>query len=252
MWNLHNKKALVTGGSKGIGRATVKELAQLGAQVLFTARQEEAIERTERELQSEGLTVQGIINDVAQETDRQALFDRITTDWGHLDILVNNAGINIRKAAEVYTQDEINQVLDINLRAPFALSRLLYPLLAQSGQGSIINVASVAASQDVGSGAPYAMSKSGLLQQTRSLAVEWAKDQIRVNAVSPWYTKTPLTEAVLTQDERMRKIIDRTPMKRVADPEEMARVIAFLAMDASSYITGQNIVVDGGMSVHAL
>ena len=165
---------------------------------------------------------------------------------------MNNAGINIRKGATEYTSEEYRKILDINLFAPFEMSRLLHPLLKKSGRASIINIASVAANQDVKSGAPYGMAKSGLLQQTRNLAVEWAQDNIRVNAVSPWYTETPLTVSVFKNTERFEKIVERTPMKRVAQPEEMANAIAFLAMDKSSYITGQNIILDGGMSISAL
>ena len=126
------------------------------------------------------------------------------------------------------------------------------PFLKNSGQASIINVSSAAAMQDVGTGTPYAMSKSGLLQQTRSLAVEWAVENIRVNAVSPWFTKTPLTEGYLKQEEKISGILKRTPLNRVAEASEISSIISFLAMDKSSFITGQNIVADGGMSITAL
>jgi len=142
--------------------------------------------------------------------------------------------------------------LEINLIAPFEISRVLYPFLKNSGKASIINVASSAAIQDVGTGTPYAMSKSGLLQQSRSLAVEWAEDGIRVNSVSPWFTKTPLTEGYLHNKEKMSSILNRTPLKRVAEAEEISAIIAFLAMGKSSFITGQNIIADGGMSINAL
>ena len=115
-----------------------------------------------------------------------------------------------------------------------------------------MNIASSAAMQDVGTGVPYAMSKAAMLQQTRSLAVEWAADGIRVNAVSPWFTVTPLTKGLLAEKERMNPILSRTPLKRVAKATEMANIAAFLAMDQSSYITGQNIVADGGMSINAI
>lgn len=113
-------------------------------------------------------------------------------------------------------------------------------------------MASVAALQDVGTGTPYAISKAGLLQQTRSLAVEWAGDGIRVNAVSPWFTETPLTKGYLSQEEKIAPILKRTPLNRIAKPEEIADIIAFLAMERSSYITGQNIVADGGMTINAI
>ena len=172
--------------------------------------------------------------------------------WGKLDILVNNAGINIRKKANDYSEEEFRKVMEINLNAPFQLSRKLHSLLQKSGSAKIVNIASSAALQDVGTGTPYAMSKAGLLQQTRSLAVEWAADGIRVNAVSPWFTVTPLTQGLLSESDRMDPIIRRTPLKRVAEAGEIASIIAFLAMDKSSYITGQNIIADGGMSINAI
>ena len=136
--------------------------------------------------------------------------------------------------------------------APFILAREVHHMMKKAHKGKIINIASAAATQDVGTGTPYAMSKAALLQQTRSLAVEWASDGIRVNAVSPWFTRTPLTDGYLQQDDKRNAILGGTPMNRVAEPEEIAAIVAFLAMDKSSFITGQNIVADGGMSIKAI
>jgi len=252
MWNLKDKTALVTGGTKGIGRATVLEFLNLGAKVLFTARNESDIQQFEKELKDQNFQATGLVSDVSIAEDRQAVTDWISEHWKKLDILVNNAGVNIRKKAMDYSEEELQKILSINLYAPFELSRTLQPLLKKSENATVINVASVAGTQDVGTGTPYAMAKAGLLQQTRSLAVEWAKEGIRVNAVSPWFTKTPLTEGLLGESDRMRPIIERTPLKRVATAAEMASIISFLAMEKSSYITGQNIIADGGMSINAI
>lgn len=253
MWNLKGKVAVVTGGTKGIGKATVLEFLELGAEVLFTARTEEQVRSVEKELQSKFKDkVYGLAADVTEKEDRNAIHTFIEEHWKKLDILVNNAGINIRKRARDYSEAEFRKVMEINLVAPFELSRKLNPWLASAGNGSIINIASSAAIQDVGTGTPYAMSKAGLLQQTRSLAAEWAEEGIRVNAVSPWFTETPLTQTYLEQPEKIQAILGHTPLKRVAKAEEMGAVIAFLAMEKSSYITGQNIVVDGGMSIKAI
>ena len=252
MWNLKNKTALVTGGTKGIGKSTVKEFLSLGAKVIFTSRNKHDINAITKEFSKDRNEVYGLVSDVSKEEDLQSLKDFAEEKFNHLDILVNNAGINIRKAALDYTEAEYQKIIQINLTAPFLLSRLLHDLLKKSSHASIINVASIAARQDVRSGAPYGMAKAGLLQQTRNLAVEWAPEHIRVNAVSPWYTETPLTVSVLENKEKFKKIKDCTPMNRIAQPEEMANVITFLAMDKSSYITGQNIIVDGGMSISAL
>ncbi|WPY99239.1 SDR family oxidoreductase [Christiangramia sp. OXR-203] len=252
MWRLESKKVLVTGGTKGIGKACVEQFLELGAEVLFTARTSSEVDDLEYELKDQGYQVKGLVADASKLSDSQSVLKWISENWRRLDVLVNNAGINIRKKAHEYSEDEYKRVLDINLVAPFTLSRLLFPLLKISDGSTIINVASSAALQDVGTGTPYAMSKAGLLQQTRSLAVEWASEGIRVNAVSPWFTKTPLTEGYLHNDEKMKSIISRTPLKRVAEAKEIASIVAFLAMPASSFVTGQNIVADGGMSINAL
>ncbi len=251
MWNLKGQTAVITGGSKGIGKATVHEFLKLGAEVLFTGRNADDILKVEDEFSAEGHPVKGIIADVSKAEDRKKISTWTENNWKAVTILVNNAGINIRKKAMDYSEEEHRKVLEINLFSPFLLARELYPQLLKSKNGKIINVSSAAATQDVGTGTPYAMSKAGLLQQTRSLAVEWARDNIRVNAVSPWYTRTPLTDSVL-QGERKENILRRTPLHRIAEPEEIASAIAFLAMDKSSFITGQNIIADGGMSVQAL
>ena len=252
MWNLEGKTALITGGTKGIGRATVLAFAQLGAKVIFTARDGEAVTAFQQELGEQGFIASGMQADVISEDDQDQLTDFVFQRSGSLDILVNNAGMNIRKEAILFEPEEYQQIIDTNLLAPFELTRKFFALLKRSGKASVINVASIAGSQDIKSGAPYAMAKAGLLQQTRSLASEWADKNIRVNAVSPWYTETPLVKPVMDQKERYDKIIERTPLKRFAQPEEMANTIAFLAMDQSSYITGQNLVVDGGLSANGL
>jgi len=167
--------------------------------------------------------------------------------WGALDILVNNAGMNIRKPWVQLAPEEQATVIGTNLLGPAELLRQLHPLLAKGAAPAVVNVASVAAYVDVGSGAAYALSKAAMVQLTRSLAVEWAADGIRVNAVAPWYIRTPLTEPVLSQPDRLERILARTPMKRVGEPAEVAAAIAFLCMDKASFITGHCLVADGGL-----
>lgn len=252
MWNLNQKKILITGGTKGIGRAAVIETLRLGAEVLFTARKANEVTFFEQELREAGFVATGIAGDVANAENRQEVVNWIREHWGVLDILVNNAGMNIRKPTLDFSPEEYNRILDVNLIAPFELSRSLHPLLIKGQSPVIINVASIAGFLDVQTGSLYAMSKAGLIQQTKNLATEWAKDGIRVNALSPWFTETPLTEALLLNEAKIKDVLSRTPLNRVARAEEMATIIAFLAMDASSYITGQNIIADGGMSATAL
>lgn len=252
MWNLEGKRILITGGTKGIGRAAVIETLKLGAEVLFTARNNEEITSFEQELKAEHYPATGLVSDIASSGDRRHVVDWIGQNWGALDVIVNNAGINIRKATLDYDAEEYRKIIDVNLIAPFEISRALHPMLIRGNHPVIINIASVAGFLDVQTGSPYGMSKAGLIQQTKSLAAEWAKDGIRVNALSPWFTETPLTEGLLLIKAKVQDVLSRTPLQRVARAEEMATIIAFLAMEKSSYITGQNIIADGGMSATAL
>jgi Tropinone reductase 1 len=234
-WDLKGKRALITGGTRGIGLATANEFLALGAEVGVVARVADQ--------RSDVLCLQG---DIGLASDRERIAQELQAQWGGLDILVNNAGMNIRKSWLEISEDERETALNTNALGPMDLTKRLFPLLQHGRHAAVVNVASVAGFVDVGSGATYALSKAALLQFTRSLAVEWAPHHIRVNAVAPWYIRTPLTEPVLSQPERMAKILSRTPMARVGTPEEIAAAIAFLAMDKSSFITGQCIVADGG------
>lgn len=251
-WTLEGKCALVTGGTKGIGWAIADEFLLLGAEVLIVARNAEEVEMRLAEWKRRDLPAYGLRADVTSEADRAAMIAAVEQRWGRLDVLVNNVGMNIRKPFTDYEEAEYRSIFETNLFSTLAITRLCFPLLQRGRGASVINISSVAASVDVRSGAPYAMTKAAELQLTRSLAVEWAPLGIRVNAVSPWYTRTPLAEPVLRQPERLEGILRRTPLGRIAEMEEPAAAAAFLAMDKSSYITGQNIVVDGGMMAGAL
>jgi Tropinone reductase 1 len=251
-WNLEHKKAFVTGGSKGIGKAVVSEFVALGAEVLFTGRNESDLLAAQQEFQSQGFKTHILSGSVTDAAHRSKIANWITSNWGKLDILVNNAGINIRKPTKEYTAEEYLRVMDTDLIAPFEFCRILFPVLQKSGKSSIINIASVAGSFDVQTGAPYGMAKSGLIQLSRNLASEWARYGILVNSVSPWFTSTPLTKEFLAQPEKVDKITARTPLNRIANDEEIAAAVAFLSMDKASYITGQNLSVDGGVTTSLL
>lgn len=247
-WSLKGKKALVTGGTKGIGLAIVKEFLELGADVLAVARDTKSIQGKLKN--SAQLFV--IDGDVTEPAFRQQLIQKITENWGKLDVLVNNVGTNQRKKFVEYTEAEYRQLFETNLFSLTEITKLAFPLLKNSGKASVINMASVAGSFDVLSGPPYGMTKAAIIQLSRHLSAEWAPFNIRVNSISPWYIETPLTAPIMSNPERMKLIIDRTPLGRVGQPEEVASLAAYLAMDSASYITGQNIMVDGGMSVKGL
>lgn len=247
-WNLQGKKTMVTGGTKGIGLAITREFLELGAEVLVIARNTKTIQGKVKN-SANLFTYEGDLNNPEFRND---LVKRVTENWGKLDVLVNNVGTNLRKKFNEYSDSEWRQLFETNLFSMLSLTQACYPLLKKSGNASVVNLASVAGSVDVQSGPPYGMTKAAIIQLTRHLAAEWSIDHIRVNAISPWYIETPLTEPVLTQRDRLEKILAATPMGRIGKPEEVASLAAYLAMDKSSYITGQNIAVDGGFSSKGL
>lgn len=251
-WNLNGKRAVITGASKGIGLATALEMAALGAELCLVARDQGTLDAALTSALNQNIECWGITADVSDSKDQQRLVEAIGERWDYLDILVNNVGMNIRKPFYEYEEAEYRKVFETNLFSALSMTKRCFPLLRKSPGASVINVASVAGLVDVRSGAPYGMTKAAMLQMTRHLAVEWAPYGIRVNAVSPWYTRTPLAEPVLQQPERVALILENTPIGRVAEADEVAAAIAFLAMDQASYITGHNLVVDGGMTAQGM
>jgi len=249
-WNVKGKTALVTGSTKGIGQAIAEELASLGAGVFVVARRPDEVEEQVKKIRVAGFEAWGITADVTLPEDRQRILEAVTAEGRGLDILVNNVGTNIRKKMVDYSDEEYHLILNTNMHSNFALSQLFYPLLKASGAAAVVNVLSVAGLTHLRSGAPYGMTKAALTQLTRNLAVEWAPDGIRVNAVAPWYTKTPLVEKLLLDEKYMQDVLARTPMNRIAEAEEVAAAVVFLCMPAASYITGQCLAVDGGFMVN--
>jgi tropinone reductase I len=248
-WTLKNKKALVTGSSKGIGLAIANEFLSLGAEVFIVSRTGKNIADLLSEWKKSGHKVYGIAADLSLKEGREKLIKEVSHTWDSLDILVNNVGTNMRKKFLDYTEDEYRKLFETNMFSTIDITRSLFPLLKKGNAPSIINITSYAGLFDVSTGTPYGMSKAAEIQMTRHLAVEWAEYGIRVNSIAPWFIKTPLTENLLSVKERHDAIVAKTPLARIGSAEEVASLAAFLAMDKSSYITGQNILVDGGASV---
>lgn len=245
-WKLHGKKALVTGGTQGIGAAVVESLAMMGAEVFVTARDPERLNKRLTEWNEKGWNIKGMACDMSSAKSVQPVVDQVTSEWGHLDILVNNVGGNRRKDSMEYTIEEYEMLMDWNLGSAFEVSRKLQPWLKKSGDGRIVTVASVAGMTHLRSGVVYAMAKAALIQMTKNFCVEWARDNIKVNAVCPWYTKTPLVRFSMEDPVRRQAIIERTPLGRFGEADEVASAVTFLCLPASRFITGQSLVVDGG------
>jgi Tropinone reductase 1 len=247
-WRLDGQTALITGASKGIGLAVARELLGFGADVLLVARDETVLAHTESELAEDfpQRRVRAFGADMAEQERRLEVFDWIADLGVELHLLVNNVGTNIRRRSVEYTETEYRKLIDTNLISAFEMARLAYPLLRRHGRAAIVNVASVAGLTHLRTGAPYGMTKAALIQLTRNLALEWADDGVRVNAVAPWYIRTPLSQGVLADENYYDEVIARTPMGRVGEPEEVAAAVAFLCLPASSYISGECIAVDGG------
>jgi Tropinone reductase 1 len=244
-WSLAGRQAVVTGATSGIGLATARELAALGAEILLVARKAAEVESTVQALRDDGRKAHGCAADVSTEAGRHAVRARVDELWGALHVLVNNVGMNIRAPTLGYPVESLRQLMSANVESAFGLSQLMHPLLRDS-RGAIVNVSSIASRTVVRtSTAAYSMTKGALDSMTDFLAVEWGPDGIRVNAVHPWYIRTRLAEPVLADEAKRKRILESTPLGRIGEPEDVARVVAFLAMPAAAHVSGAHVPVDG-------
>lgn len=249
-FRVDNKIAVVTGATKGIGKAIAIALAEAGADVVLVSRTQKDLDHVKEEIESKGQKAYTVCDDVKNYKEIIAKIDQIIPKEAPIDIWVNNAGMNIRSKALDVSEEEWEQILDVNMKSAFFFSQAAAKRMKDHGKGKIINISSVAGHVALRTGVVYAMTKSALIQMTKTLALEWGEYGIRVNAIGPWYFPTSLTETLLEDEQYVNEIKARTPLRRIGKLEELAGTAVFLASEASDYITGQTIFVDGGMTIY--
>ena len=246
---LQGKVAIVTGGNSGIGKAIVEYLAELGAQVVIDYRSHpEATEEMEREIGSYGGCSFGVQADVSKLDDLQRLIDSAVAQYGRIDVMVNNAGVETRTSVLDTTPEQYDKVLNVNLRGVFfATQYAAKQMIAQGGGGRIINISSVHEDWPMPGNTAYCLAKGGVRMLTRTAALELAPHGINIVNVGPGAVATPINDSTMNDPELMAKLNAAIPMGRMARPEEIAKVVGFLARDAASYITATTIFADGGI-----
>jgi len=246
-FRLKRRSGIVTGGGSGIGKAIAQGLVEAGAEIVIAGRNREKLEGTAREIRQFGGPVIPVQADTAKMEDIENLVDRTLKEFGKIDFLFNNAGIIRRSPSEDFLEKDWDDVININLKGPFFLAQAVARvMISQKRKGKIINTCSLLAVQGGKRVPAYAASKGGLAQVTKSMANDWAKYNILVNGIGPGWVKTELTEPLHQDKQRNIEITSRIPLGRWADPENLAGTAVFLASDASDYITGQIIFIDGG------
>ena len=248
LFEVRDRVVIVSGGSRGIGKAIAQGFADRDAMVIVTGRDEKSVASTALEIDADRGKVQGIVCDVAQAKDIEHLVDNTMSQFGHIDTLVNVAGVNRRKSSLEITEEDYDFVMDINLKGAFLLSKAVGKHMVERGSGSQINITSLNNDRPLLNVAPYAMSKAAMGHMTKSLAMEWGPFGVRVNGLAPGFILTDLTKK-LWSDERMQAWgKSNTPQRRLGKPEDMVGTAIFLASEAAQFMTGQILYVDGGFT----
>jgi len=247
LFRLTGRTALVTGGSRGLGRVIAEALAEAGAAVCVTSRALESAQSTAAEIRdATGAAVVGIAGDVSSGDGVASLVDEAVRRLGHVDILVNNAGVNIRGDASGLSEADWDTVLDTNLKGVFLVSRALGPAMCERRWGRVVNLSSMLASIALPGRAPYASSKAGVVSLTRVLALEWAPHGVTVNAICPGPFATDMNRQLLNDPAKYEAFVQKLPIGRWGELHEIKGVALFLASDASSFMTGASVAIDGG------
>lgn len=248
-FDLSGRTAIVTGASRGLGQYLARALARAGADLVVTSRQQDSLADFRREIESMGRRAVALALDVRDYASIQRMAAAAVDAFGRIDILVNNAGCNVRKPALDVTWDDWNLILDTNLRGPFFVAQAVARQMVAHRHGRIINIGSVTCVAGYAGLAPYGASRGGIKQLTMSLADDWGPHGITVNCLAPGWFRTAQTEVLYQDQGWVEYLCDKIPLKRPGQPRDLDGAVVFLASDASEYVTGQTLLVDGGISI---
>ena len=246
---LNGKTAMITGSTRGLGEVSAKALAGAGADIAVCGRSVAALKRVVDEIRKSGRKAEGFAIDVTSKHNVSETAGRILETFGRIDILVNNAGVNFRVPVLEFPEAEWDRVISTNLKGYFLVAQAVVPQMLQNGYGKVINMSSILGTVGLPNQVAYASSKGGVDQMTKVMALEWARQGVRVNAIGPTYFETELVTQIRNDPERFNFINDRTPMGRWGYLPELEGAVIFLASPASDFITGQTIYVDGGWTI---
>jgi len=248
-FDLNDKVAIITGASKGIGEAMARGMAEAGAKVVVSSRKQEAVDEVALAFIKDGFSATGIACNMGNFDDIQALVEKTVDVYAGVDIIVNNAAVNPVYGPVLKTDAGVfDKIIDTNLKGPFELAKLCYPIMKERGGGSIINISSTAGLTPWQGIGIYSVSKAALIHLSKILAKELGPAGIRVHAVCPGLIKTKLSEALWSDEKVMKQVLHETPLQRIGMPDDLAGLAVFLASEASSHMTGGVYVVDGGMN----
>jgi NAD(P)-dependent dehydrogenase (short-subunit alcohol dehydrogenase family) len=250
MFDLTGKVALITGSTKGIGKSIAEEMARAGAKVVVSSRKADAVEAVTKELVAQGREAIGVPCNIGSKQELQNLVDKTMEKWGRIDILVCNAAINPQFGSITKVTDEVfDKMMGSNVRSIFWLANMVLPQMAERKDGAMVIISSIAALRGSNVNGLYGVTKAADAGLGRALAVEWGPHNIRVNSIAPGLIKTDFARALWEDEERRKRREAMSPLRRLGDPQDIGGVAVFLASDAARFMTGQLLVIDGGVSI---